>query len=97
VGGTNPSLVEAMAAGNAVIAHDNPYNRWVAQDAGLYFRTADDVATHVDTLLRDPERLRSLRAAGLARHRAEFTWERVAGQYEDLLERFLPTASNHQH
>ena len=35
VGGTNPSLVEAMAAGNPVIAHDNEYNRWVAQDAAL--------------------------------------------------------------
>ena len=37
VGGTNPSLVEALGAGNPVIAHDNAYNRWVAQDAGLYF------------------------------------------------------------
>ena len=31
VGGTNPSLVEALGAGNPVIAHDNPYNRWVAR------------------------------------------------------------------
>ena len=29
------SLVEAMAASNPVIAHDNAYNRWVAQDAAL--------------------------------------------------------------
>ena len=29
--GTNPSrLVEAMGAGNAIIAKDNEYNRWVA-------------------------------------------------------------------
>ena len=31
VGGTNPSLVEALGAGNPVIAHDNPYNRWIAR------------------------------------------------------------------
>ena len=37
VGGTNPSLVEAMAAGNPVIAHDNVYNRWVAGPAQRYF------------------------------------------------------------
>ncbi len=37
VGGTNPSLVEAMAAGNPVIAHDNEYNRWVAGDGAVYF------------------------------------------------------------
>ena len=39
---TNPSLVEALAAGNPVIAHDNKYNTWVAGDAGLYFATATD-------------------------------------------------------
>ena len=37
VGGTNPSLIEAMAAGNPVIAHDNPYNRWVAGAGGAVF------------------------------------------------------------
>jgi len=30
VGGTNPSLVEAMGAGCAVLAHDNQFNRCVA-------------------------------------------------------------------
>lgn len=37
VGGTNPSLVEAMGAGNAVIAHDNDFNRWVLGEGGIYF------------------------------------------------------------
>ena len=37
VGGTNPSLVESLGTGNAVLAHDNAYNRWVAGDAGVYF------------------------------------------------------------
>ena len=37
VGGTNPSLVEALGAGNAVIAHDNRFNRWVAAAAARYF------------------------------------------------------------
>ena len=36
VGGTNPSLVEALWAGNAVVAHDNPYNRWTAGEAGTF-------------------------------------------------------------
>lgn len=35
-GGTNPSVVEAMGAGNAVIAHWNRFNMWVAgQHAAL--------------------------------------------------------------
>jgi glycosyltransferase involved in cell wall biosynthesis len=32
VGGTNPSLVEALGVGNPVIAHDNRFNQWVAGD-----------------------------------------------------------------
>ena len=36
-------------------------------------------------LLSDPELRRRLGRAARARHAAEFTWEHVAGQYEDLL------------
>ncbi|MBH0116824.1 DUF1972 domain-containing protein [Salinibacterium sp. NG253] len=93
VGGTNPSLVEAMAAGNAVIAHDNPYNRWVAGDGALYFSGVDDAAAHITTLLAAPDRRASLAAASRARHAAEFTWERVAGQYAELLAEQLPAGT----
>ncbi|MHA6669448.1 DUF1972 domain-containing protein [Homoserinimonas sp. A447] len=85
VGGTNPSLVEAMAAGNAVIAHDNVYNRWVAGDGALYFTGVDDAAQHITTLLGSAERRQELAAASRARHEVEFTWEHVAGQYEQVL------------
>ena len=37
VGGTNPSLVEALGAGNAIIAHDNRFNRWVAGEVAFIF------------------------------------------------------------
>lgn len=90
VGGTNPSLVEAMAAGNPVIAHDNPYNRWVAEDAAVYFSTENDISDQLDELLASPDRLAQMRAASLRRYDEEFTWEHVAGQYEQLLLRFLP-------
>jgi glycosyltransferase involved in cell wall biosynthesis len=96
VGGTNPSLVEAMAAGNPVLAHDNPYNRWVAQDGAVYFTTEDDVAKHLDELLASPTHLEQMRAASLRRYESEFTWEHVAGQYEQLLLRFLPGADRNR-
>ncbi|MCD9155441.1 DUF1972 domain-containing protein [Aeromicrobium duanguangcaii] len=90
VGGTNPSLVEAMGCGNPIVAHDNVYNRWVAQDAALYFRTGDDVDAALGTLLDSPERAGELARNARDRHRQEFTWAHVAGQYESLLEQFLP-------
>ena len=89
VGGTNPSLVEALGAGNPVIAHDNDYNRWVAADAALYFTTADDVDRRVEELVDSPALAARLAAAARARHASEFTWEHVAGQYEQLLLPYL--------
>lgn len=90
VGGTNPSLVEAMAAGNPVIAHDNPYNRWVAGKSARYFRTFRDVDQHVTELLTSPGLRQVLSDNARHRHAELFTWERVAGQYEQLLSRFSP-------
>ena len=40
----NPSLVEALGAGTAVIAHDKRFNRWVAGDGAVYFSGADGFA-----------------------------------------------------
>lgn len=85
VGGTNPSLVEALGAGNAVLAHDNLYNRWVAGDGGVYFRDEDGCAQQIEALLEDATQLVQLQTASRARHAAEFTWDKVLGDYEKLL------------
>lgn len=90
VGGTNPSLVEALGAGNAVIAHDNRFNRWVAGDGGVYFKDADECAALFDTLLATPQQLDAMRVASRGRHQEQFTWERVLAEYETLLLRFHP-------
>lgn len=55
VGGTNPSLVEALGAGNAVIAHDNRFNRWVAGEGAVYFDGVDAFASCLDELLGNPD------------------------------------------
>lgn len=85
VGGTNPSLVEAMAAGNAVIAHDNRYNRWVAGPENAYFSEVEDLAGRLDELLADPSARRAMGEASRARFRAEFTWSIIGRQYENAL------------
>lgn len=90
VGGTNPSLVEALAAGNPVLAHDNPYNRWVAQQSALYFDSASSFSERLGELLASAPLRGKLKAASLARFEQEFTWEHVAGHYERLLLEFLP-------
>jgi glycosyltransferase involved in cell wall biosynthesis len=89
VGGTNPSLVEALAAGNPVIAHDNKYNRWVADDAALFFRSAADADDAIGRLIDDRGLRQRLGNNALARFTAEFTWDKVAGEYEVLLRKAI--------
>ena len=87
VGGTNPSLVEALGAGNAVIAHDNRFNRWVAGEGARYFADADRLTALLDELLANPHALAGMRAASVARFFAGLTWPQILGEYERLLER----------
>lgn len=90
VGGTNPSLVEALGAGNAVVAHDNRFNRWVAGEGALYFNDAPSFASRMDELLANPSALQALRRQGRIRFEQEFTWPHILAQYEALLTRWLP-------
>jgi glycosyltransferase involved in cell wall biosynthesis len=85
VGGTNPSLVEAMAAGNAVVAHGNVYNRWVAGPGSAYFTSEDDLAVLLDSVVSDERRRLEMGTSSRERHRADFTWERIGDQYEEAL------------
>ena len=90
VGGTNPSLVEALGAGNAVLAHNNRFNRWVAGDGARYFSGADDFSAALGALLSDSgAELQARRKFARARFEQEFTWLHVLQQYEALLTRFL--------
>jgi glycosyltransferase involved in cell wall biosynthesis len=87
VGGTNPSLVEALGAGNAIIARDNKFNRWVAGDKQTYFTSEDSLDLIFETVLANPEYLAQASEASRARQSAEFTWELVLGKYEALFEK----------
>jgi glycosyltransferase involved in cell wall biosynthesis len=90
VGGTNPSLVEALGAGNPVFAHDNRFNRWVAGEAAAYFTTADSLSDQMDKVLPGADGLNRMHAQGQLRFQSAFTWLNVLGQYEELLEQYLP-------
>lgn len=92
VGGTNPSLVEALAAGNAVIAHDNRFNRWVAGPGARYFAGADGFSRQLDELLPSQASLGAMRRASETRFEEAFTWPRILGDYERLLEAHVPRA-----
>lgn len=55
MGGTNPSLVEALSCGNAILVLDVEFNREVAEDCAIYFKKqAQDLAKKIDLLEGGP-------------------------------------------
>lgn len=96
VGGTNPSLVEAMAAGNPVVAHNNPYNTWVAGPGNAYFSGARDLATTLDTVLADEDRRQAMGQSSRARFHDEFTWVKIGDEYERALHTALARTLVHE-
>ena len=88
VGGTNPSLVEALGAGLPILAHDNVYNRWVAGPEMSYFSDIESCAQEMDYLLGalpSDNVLPIQRAAAQARFNSSFRWPMVLDAYQSLL------------
>lgn len=93
VGGTNPSLVEAIGAKNAILAHDNKFNRWVAKEAALYFSNEIDISSLIDTLFLDDVIINRLRKASDRNFYENFTWPLILQQYESLCVSWIESES----
>ena len=85
VGGTNPSLLKAMGYGNCVLALDTVFNREVLADTGMFFpRDQKALAQLIRDVEADPVLVQELRRKGPERIVANYTWEKIALQYDDL-------------
>ncbi len=81
VGGTNPSLLEAMASAASIAAHDNPYNRAVTGEDARYFTTAADVKT----IIQDNGIYAIHIASNLQKIQHTYNWQRIVDQYESFI------------
>lgn len=85
VGGTNPSLLEAMGCGNLIFAHDNPFNRETLANSGLYFGSPAELAEGIESAETNGRELTLLREAARKRARERYRWGDVIDAYEQLL------------
>ncbi len=86
VGGTNPSLLEAMAVGQAPLYLDVPFNREVAGDVGFPFRKdPEGLSSLIKSLVdrRDEVRSRAEMARSIISRR--YSWDSVIRAYNDLI------------
>ncbi len=80
-GGTNPSLLEAMASSAFVCAHNNLFNKGILNEEALYFTNANDVA---DVLVKcDKKSFQHFLDKNITKIKELYTWEMINQQYLD--------------
>ncbi len=86
VGGTNPALVQAMAAGAPTVARDTVYNREVLAETGSYVQPSPpEITRSVLDLIDSPRRQEELSQAAKRRAREHYSWGEVCRRYESSL------------
>jgi len=83
VGGTNPSLLEAMASGCFIIANDNMFNKTVLYDEALYFSSPENIMLILNKIdIEINEKKAFFVENNLRRIRNKYSWEKLIDEYE---------------
>ncbi len=88
VGGTNPSLLEAMGGYCLIYAHENDFNRLILGEEGFYFSTKEDL---VQIIQKAPRKTMShpFLSKNLEKVKTIYSWQNVAKAYEQLFNELL--------
>lgn len=84
VGGTNPSLLEAMASKALIIAHNNNFNKGVLKKNAYYFSNSSEVKKILDSI-KKIDNLQFVENNFLTVLN-EFNWNKINGEYLKLFE-----------
>lgn len=90
VGGTNPSLLEAMASKAFIAAHNNDFNKGVLKQNALYFKNNQEVASLLDNSVKS-KYLHFIEANFLAIEK-DFNWNKINGDYLKLFEECMASS-----
>lgn len=86
VGGTNPSLLEAMGSKNLCVCHDNPFNRATVGEFGRYFSNYNEVAELIDWIDggEQTEEIEKNRNGVYNKVIDYFNWDNIAARYNSF-------------
>ena len=83
VGGTNPSLLEAMACGCNIAAHENEFNNSILGDDGYYFSNPEEVKK----IIIQPQ-VTSIatqyKTLNLEKIKNTYNWTKIINEYETI-------------
>jgi glycosyltransferase involved in cell wall biosynthesis len=87
VGGTNPSLLEAMASKALVLAHNNDFNRGILKENSYYFSNSEEVKNLLLTIKKN-DNLQFIQN-NFEAIETNFNWEKINGEYLQLFEQCM--------
>lgn len=87
VGGTNPSLLEALATTDLNLLLDVGFNKEVGEDGAVYWNKQEGNLSELINRLEniDTEQLQELSSKAKQRIDSEYSWDYIVRKYEDLL------------
>jgi len=83
VGGTNPSLLEAMACGCNIAAHDNEFNRAILVDDAFFFSTPQDIKNIINNPVAGAD-IPDRKELNLEKIKKVYSWDKVINDYETI-------------
>jgi glycosyltransferase involved in cell wall biosynthesis len=88
VGGTNPSLLEAMATKTFILSHDNRFNKSVIEENAFYFSNSEELVSLLknENLTNQKE---TFALNNLKKIDSVYRWAIVVAQYESYFKRIL--------
>lgn len=87
VGGTNPSLLEAMASKALIAAHENDFNKGVLKENAYYFTSVDEVKKILNSIKKSNNL--QIVENNYAAITTTFNWEKINEQYLQLFKQCL--------
>jgi glycosyltransferase involved in cell wall biosynthesis len=92
IGGIHPALIEAMAAGNAILYLDTRANQETAVGCGISFdHDQADLTKKLQHLFNSPENMQQLRDQARTAAQQNYAWDAVVDRYEALFASLLET------
>jgi glycosyltransferase involved in cell wall biosynthesis len=86
VGGTNPSLLEAMASNSLICAHDNVFNKSILNKDGYYFNSSSEITEFINLIRKDKNKKDKL-MSNRDKIKTIYSWDRIINSYNNFFKR----------
>ena len=82
VGGTNPSLLEAMASNSLICAHDNIFNKSILEKDAFYFTDNQQISALINNKIKDKEN--EIVINNKVKINDLYSWKKIVSEYNSF-------------